>query len=140
MKKIRISALVAAACLVAPLPVSAQSADPAGSKTERISSLMANMTGPAAASAAGLSLPQMPVTSDNLVVIDAIAAHDANELLADLEAMGMQGGSVYGRMVSGRFPVDRVAELENMVSLNSAQVSLAIASRGLVTRDRKSVV
>ncbi len=94
---------------------------------------MATMADPGATSAGVISAAEMPVTPDGMVVIDAIAEHDANELLADLEAMGLEGASVFGRMVSGRFPVDRVGELENMLSLNSAQVSLAAPSRGLVT-------
>ncbi len=138
MQKMKLSALVAAACLVTSLQVSAQGAVSADSKTEKISSLMANMADPgvatrSAASASGLSVPDMPVTTDGMIVIDAIAAHDANELLADLTAMGMEDATVFGRVVSGFFPVSRIAELENMASLNSAQVSLAASSRGIVT-------
>lgn len=79
-------------------------------------------------------LSPAPVPVENgLVLIDAIAGGDAQHLLADLEAMGLQGGSSYGRVVSGWIPVDRLAELNAMGNLVSAVPSLNSQNVGLVT-------
>ena len=73
MQRVFLSALVAAASLVTSLHVLAQDAIPAGSKTERISSIMATMADPSAARLSVLSAPEMPETK--LIGIGA-----ANEL------------------------------------------------------------
>ena len=83
-------------------------------------------------SAGQLSAAPLPV-EDGLVLIDAIATGNAQHLLADLEAMGLQDGSSYGRVVSGRMPVERLGDLNALGTLVSASPSLYSKNVGLVT-------
>lgn len=58
---------------------------------------------------------------DGYVVIDA-AANDADghQLLLQLQKLGLKRGSVYGRVVSGLFPIDKVGQLERIETLRFA--------------------
>ena len=52
------------------------------------------------------------------VVIEAVATTaNARKLLADLQARGLRNGVAYGALVSGLFPVDKLATLEKLPSL-----------------------
>ena len=52
------------------------------------------------------------------VVIEAVATTaDARPLLAELQAKGLRNGTAYGALVSGLFPLNRLAGLENVPSL-----------------------
>ncbi|TPG65926.1 T9SS type A sorting domain-containing protein [Hymenobacter nivis] len=52
------------------------------------------------------------------VVVQALAnSPDAKQLLADLQAKGLRQGTAYGALVSGLFPVDKLATLESIPSL-----------------------
>lgn len=77
------------------------------------------------------SLP--PTASDGYVVIDAVTAGDASELQRKLVRLGMKNASHYGRIVSGRFPVDKLSELEQVTSLRFASHSLSQNNTGSVT-------
>ena len=58
---------------------------------------------------------------DGYVVIDAAATDaDGRQLLQQLQKLGLKRGSVYGRVVSGLFPVDKVDQLERVASLRFA--------------------
>jgi hypothetical protein len=55
------------------------------------------------------------------VVIDAASTNaDGHQLLSQLQKLGLKQGSVYGRMVSGLFPVDKVDQLERVETLRFA--------------------
>lgn len=54
---------------------------------------------------------------DGHIVIEAIAKSDPSSLLAELEAMGLMKGSYFGGMVSGLFPIDKIAELDGVNTL-----------------------
>ncbi len=74
-----------------------------------------------------------PAVSDGYVVIDAVADNNTQQLKKELVALGMKGASSFGRIVSGRFPVDKLAKLDNVTVLRFARHSLAIKDKGAVT-------
>ncbi|CAA6825077.1 MAG: Alkaline phosphatase (EC [uncultured Thiotrichaceae bacterium] len=74
-----------------------------------------------------------PTDSDGYVVIDAVTAGDASELQRKLVRLGMKDASHYGRIVSGRFPVGKLSELEQVASLRFASHSLSQNNTGSVT-------
>jgi hypothetical protein len=63
---------------------------------------------------------------DGRVVIDAVASGEAKELLTDLEALGLQNGAAFGRMVSGRLPIETIDDLAGLDSLKFARPAQAI--------------
>ncbi|MGB0848087.1 MAG: S8 family serine peptidase [Thiolinea sp.] len=71
-----------------------------------------------------------PDVSDGYIVIDAVAGNDGGELEQQLLSLGMQDISRFGRIVSGRFPVSRLAELETVPVLRFARHALAIKNQG----------
>ncbi|MDJ0576930.1 MAG: S8 family serine peptidase [Xenococcaceae cyanobacterium MO_234.B1] len=83
-------------------------------------------------------VPALPPIYDGYVLIDAAAEKSGQQLYADLSKMGLQQGSVYGRVVSGMFPVDRLSAMEELESLRFAWMSLyqnnigATTSQGVV--------
>ncbi len=62
------------------------------------------------------SVPGAHVT-DGHVTIDAVATTSAQELRADLAALGLRDAAVAGRVVSGRLPIDQVPALARVASL-----------------------
>lgn len=68
----------------------------------------------------------------NLVVVDAVALGNSEALLADLEALGLQKGAAYGRMVSGWLPIDAIDDVNALDSLNFIRPAYAITNVGLV--------
>lgn len=70
---------------------------------------------------------------DNRVVIDATAADNADSLLADLVALGLQDSAAFGRMVSGQLPIDSIDKLSKLKSLKFIRPSYAATRVGLTT-------
>lgn len=68
-----------------------------------------------------------------MVVIDAVAAEDAEALLRDLEALGLVKGSRFGHVVSGQLPVAALEALAGLESLQFARPAMAMAQIGSVT-------
>ena len=62
---------------------------------------------------------------DGLVVIDAVASGEAKDLLADLEALGLQKGATFGPVVSGQLPIEAMSDLGSLESLKSARPAYA---------------
>jgi hypothetical protein len=62
---------------------------------------------------------------DGLVVIDAVASGEGKDLLADLEALGLQNGATFGRMVSGQLPIEAIDDLAGLDSLKFARPAYA---------------
>ena len=67
------------------------------------------------------------------VVVDAIASGDADMLLVDLEALGLQKGKAYGRIVSGELPIESIGDLAVLSTLRFIRPSYATTHAGLVT-------
>ncbi|MDT8439184.1 MAG: S8 family serine peptidase [Wenzhouxiangellaceae bacterium] len=67
------------------------------------------------------------------VLIEAIAATDASDLLARMNALGLQRGARSGYLVSGRFPIAQLDELARLPDLRYARPAIAITRAGLVT-------
>lgn len=57
------------------------------------------------------------------VLIDAAASGDAAALLEDLNELGLQAGSVFGRLVSGWLPIDAIADAALLGTLQFARPS-----------------
>jgi hypothetical protein len=70
---------------------------------------------------------------DGRVVIDAVASGEAKELLTDLEALGLQNGAAFGRMVSGRLPIAAIEKLQNLDSLKFVRPAYMATNVGSVT-------
>ncbi|PIQ20719.1 MAG: hypothetical protein COW65_13405, partial [Cytophagales bacterium CG18_big_fil_WC_8_21_14_2_50_42_9] len=63
---------------------------------------------------------------DNYVAIDAVSnLENGQELLQQLQQLGLKNGSVYGRMVSGFFPIGKIDKLETISQLNSVAPAYA---------------
>ena len=75
----------------------------------------------------------MAPTAAGYVSIDTAAAGDPEVLAADLEALGLQSGAVFGRMVSGLLPMSAIPVLETLDSLQFARPAYAMAQAGAVT-------
>lgn len=67
---------------------------------------------------------------DDRVMIDAVASGDADVLKADLEALGMQQGVAFGRIVSGELPIMAIRQLVKLPSLNFARAVSTVLQRG----------
>ncbi|MBD2102311.1 S8 family serine peptidase [Leptolyngbya sp. FACHB-261] len=83
-------------------------------------------------------LPVLPSSSLQLygdqVRINAIAAGSTQTLFADLNNLGLQGGSTYGSLVSGLLPVASIDDLAQLNSLQFARPTYRpISNVGLVT-------
>jgi hypothetical protein len=68
-----------------------------------------------------------PQISNGFVTIDAIASKDAGTLKTDLEKLGLKKSAMFGRVVSGLFPITEIPKLSNLESLRFARASLAKA-------------
>ena len=75
----------------------------------------------------------MAPTAAGYVSIDTAAAGDPEILAADLEALGLEGAAVFGRMVSGHLPMSAIPALEALDSLQFAYPAYAMAQAGAVT-------
>ncbi len=75
--------------------------------------------------------PMIQMIGDK-VVIEA-AAEDAEALLRDLEALGLENGARFGHMVSGHLPVAALEALAGLDSLQFARPAMAMAQVGSVT-------
>jgi cysteine-rich repeat protein len=71
--------------------------------------------------------------SDGHVLIDAVAARSAPELLADLTRLGLEHGRAYGRMVSGLLPVEALEQAAVLSSLAFARPSQGFTRSGSAT-------
>ena len=63
--------------------------------------------------------------SDGFVAIDVIASKTAEILKTDLEALGLKKSSLFGRVVSGLFPIAEIPKLSSLESLRFARPSFA---------------
>ncbi len=70
---------------------------------------------------------------DGYVTIEAVAADDTETLLRELEALGLQEGAAFGRMVSGRLPISALDEVAALDALRQARPAMAITRAGSVT-------
>ena len=70
---------------------------------------------------------------DEKVVIDAVAAGDVDELVSELEALGMENTAVFGRVVSGWLPIAALEQASQLGALKLARAAYAMTMAGLVT-------
>jgi hypothetical protein len=83
----------------------------------------------------------LPFTSSNplvrviqeRVIIRAVADRDVGALTSALSALGMQNAAVFGRVISGEFPIAAIPALDGISSLRFARPSAAIRRTGSVT-------
>jgi hypothetical protein len=67
---------------------------------------------------------------DDRVVIDAVAAGDAEILKSDLESLGMRHAVAFGRTVSGELPIAALPAMGALPSLNFARAAAALLQGG----------
>jgi hypothetical protein len=60
---------------------------------------------------------------EDRVLIDAVADKNAEDLKRDLEALGLVKGSAFGRVVSGRFPIEALPAAAALESLRFARAA-----------------
>ena len=72
---------------------------------------------------------------DGKVLIDAVASGQTAELLADLEVLGLERGSAFGRIVSGWLPVGALEQAAELGSLQLARASASLSRAGSVTSE-----
>ncbi|MGK7394895.1 MAG: S8 family serine peptidase [Candidatus Cyclobacteriaceae bacterium M3_2C_046] len=60
---------------------------------------------------------QTLILSQEKVIIEAVAENNTRELEAKLYSLGLQQASVYGRMVSGLFPISQIEQLGGLSNL-----------------------
>lgn len=68
----------------------------------------------------------MTVTEAGKVTVDATAAESGEQLRADLDALGLDGGATAGPVVSGRLPIEALPEAAALESLRSLRPSVAM--------------
>jgi hypothetical protein len=83
--------------------------------------------------AAFTSSTQLLPVSAGWVQIDAVAAGDVHDLQVALEALGMQGAVVFGRVVSGRVFIAAIEDMAALASLQFARPAYATTNVGRVT-------
>ena len=71
--------------------------------------------------------------ANNRVVVDAVASEDAEQLQKALESQGMTHSARFGRIVSGRLPIQAINGLEHMPQLNFIRPAIMINRVGNVT-------
>ena len=89
--------------------------------------------GAARVAASALSKADLMQVDGDTVVVDAVAAEDAQALLRDLEALGLQNGAVFGNVVSGSMPISALQDVNGLDSLQFARPAMALSQVGLVT-------
>ncbi|WP_263819863.1 T9SS type A sorting domain-containing protein [Salinibacter sp.] len=74
-----------------------------------------------------------PVSSDGRsVTVDAVASGDPSRLLQDLRALGLEGESSAGNVVSGRLPIAAIEEAAALPSLRGMMPAYARTTAGSV--------
>lgn len=69
------------------------------------------------------------------VIVEAVASGDPDALRQDLEAAGMTDIAVAGQMVGGRLPMDSIADVAGLQSLQFMRPSYATTNIGKVTSE-----
>lgn len=78
---------------------------------------------PAPSSVRELVLDNRVMVKDGMVAIEAVVTADQNsdELLRQLQTLGLRNGVAYRQMVSGYLPIDKIDDLENVTALRFAR-------------------
>jgi uncharacterized repeat protein (TIGR01451 family) len=71
--------------------------------------------------------------SDSYVAIDAIAVNDPEALKKELEGLGLKSAAVFGKVVSGLFPMSAIDKMSQSSHLNFARSAMAVNNVGAVT-------
>lgn len=77
----------------------------------------------------GAGTPWAMATSGS-VVIEAIAVDSADDLLEDLNNLGLEGGTAFGNMVSGKLPIRSIGSAEFLESLRYMRLAVPIKRAG----------
>jgi Ca2+-binding RTX toxin-like protein len=120
--------MVAALGLAAVQPASAQSSNSSDDKSGALLS-------PSAKGKVSSELTDLAQTNAGsaMVVVEAVADGAGDQLLADLELLGLDGGAVAGGLVTGRLPVDAIPDAGKLDSLHTLRRSYAITRVGDTT-------
>ena len=107
--------------MIAPGTAKAQQEKPAGPVTQDLLDLLDEYnafrdTFPDSAFTSANTLLRI---RDGRVLVDATATGDGRALLAELEALGLENGAVFGVVVSGWLPIDSIGDLPTLQHLKS---------------------
>ncbi|MEM7126703.1 MAG: S8 family serine peptidase [Chloroflexota bacterium] len=72
--------------------------------------------------------PSIPIIEEEYVVIDAVATSDLDALRLLLESQGLRNTSVYGKMISGEFPIEKLDGLVDEDVLQIMRPAYAITN------------
>ncbi len=75
-----------------------------------------------------------------VITVDAVAVDDVDGLLAQLQALGLQNGQAFGRVVSGHLPVASIADAAALSDLLQMRPALAMTHVGVVTSEADRTV
>ena len=125
-----VSGLIALALVSQPLLSQAQFPDKEAAKAAKITPDLLNIQQNGlpgnAAPVDGLSRVNMYRTSGNSIAIEAVAedGQSGDQLLAELQALGLTQGIAYNQLIFGYLPIDKLGELKRISSLHIARPSL----------------
>lgn len=74
----------------------------------------------------------LPIVDGEYVIVDAVAAGDIDQLRTMLESEGLRKTSVFGRIISGEFPLEKLNGLFDETALNIMRPAYALTNVGLV--------
>ncbi len=106
------------------------------------SNLFDQTDSPSAMPQAAVNGPASLTSSNDYIVVDAIATSAAvvEDLAARLRSSGMRSVATAGRVVSGEFPRSAMANLAEIAELQFMRESIAIAHAGVVTSQGDAVM
>lgn len=91
-------------------------------KTSKLDSQLVALSGGGLSAQSVRSDPRLGIYAGS-VTVDAIPSAAPEALLARLQALGLQGGSVYEGMVSGRLPIGALAQAGGLAELRNLRLS-----------------
>jgi hypothetical protein len=126
MKKTLRSLIAASLAVFSVMTANAQATPPASKTKSKVSQDLLELAKPTMKVKAAGPLVQNPmfIVSKGKVVIDAVSIDENGEkLLGELNKLGLEYGSFYGKVVSGFFPIDKIEKLESISSVKMVRAA-----------------
>lgn len=81
----------------------------------------------------------MPINNGK-VTVEVIVSGSASALLRELNQLGMEGGTVFGKMISGKLPISAISQASNLQGLSFMRLSQSITRKGSVDNQADSAM